>query len=533
MNFRSLTLLVAALWLALAGPGIPAAAAQPANTLVIGQPTDADSLDPHKVTAVIAVERMYNLYDTLVNVDYDLATITPGLAESWQVSPDGKTYTFRLRKDVKFHSGKALTPDDVKFTLDRWRDPATASPTRNRIAEVEEVTVKDAQTVAVRLKDRSNYLLFNLASGFASILNPEAVKKHGASYGTIAVDGTGPFKFKEWVLRDRFVAERNPEYTWGPPMFKNRGPAKIERVTWRIIPEATTLLFEVEKGGGVNASRWMPSAEIPRLRKEGKLKVIDFKVGYIVYLGFNMSKEPVSDIRVRRAINHAIKKDDIVNEIFFGLGTPALNTVSPIVAGTLKDVDKYAYKYDPSRAKALLDEAGWKPGPDGIRVKDGKRLMIPIHAIAGYGYPDTLTLIQAQLKDVGIDIEQVLLEEAAIWGRLKAGEHTIMAMGNPHSNPDEVLMFYFHSKNRPAPNRFAFADPKVDQLLDEGRTTEDRKRWEEIYAEIQRRVIETAVFVPLWHPARVLVTSAKVEGLRPHAVYDVTYHKLLDVSVSR
>jgi ABC-type transport system substrate-binding protein len=206
--------------------------------------------------------------------------------------------------------------------------------------------------------------------------------------------------------------------------------------------------------------------------------------------------------------------------------------VSPIVAGAWKDVGKAAYEYSPAKARALLDEAGWKPGPDGIRVKDGKRLVLPIHAIAGYGYPDTLTLIQAQCREVGIDIEQVLLEEAAIWGRLAAGEHTIMAMGNPHSNPDEILMFYFHSKNRPTPNRFGFADPKVDALLEEGRTNPDKKRLVEIYGEIQKKVIESAVWVPLWHPGRAMIMNARVTDLRPHAVYDVGYHKLLDVSVA-
>ncbi|HYB44787.1 MAG TPA: ABC transporter substrate-binding protein [Candidatus Methylomirabilis sp.] len=509
----------------------PAAPAQP-NALVIGQPTDADSVDPHKITAVIAVERLYNLYDTLVNIDFNLETITPGLAESWRVSPDGKTYTFILKRGVKFHSGKPLTAQDVKFTLDRWRDPATASPTRNRIAEIDEVVAKDDQTVVIRLKERSNYLLFNLASGFASILNPEAVKKAGASYGTLAVDGTGPFKFKEWVLRDRFVVERNPEYRWGPPMFKNPGPAKVERVVWRVIPEDATRLFELEQGGGINVSRWIAFSELPRLRKDPRLRVIDYKVGYIIYLGFNLNKEIVQDIRVRRAVNHAIKKDDIVNEIFYGLGSPAQGPMSPIVAGAWKDVGKVAYDYNPARARALLDEAGWKPGPDGIRVKDGKRLVLPIHAIAGYGYPDTLTLIQSQLREVGIDVEQILLEEAAIWGRLAAGEHSVMAMGNPHSNPDEVLMFYFHSKNRPTPNRFGFADPKVDQFLEEGRTVADRKRWQEVYAEVQKRVVESAVWVPLWHPDRAMTMSARVSDLRPHPVYDVGYHKLLDVSVA-
>jgi ABC-type transport system substrate-binding protein len=151
---------------------------------------------------------------------------------------------------------------------------------------------------------------------------------------------------------------------------------------------------------------------------------------------------------------------------------------------------------------------------------------------AGYGYPDTLTLIQAQLREVGIDVEQVLLEEAAIWGRLAAGEHTVFAMGNPHSNPDEILMFYFHSRNRPTPNRFGFNDPKVDALLDEGRTNPDKKRLQEIYGEVQKKVIESAVWVPLWHPGRAMIMSARVTDLRPHAVYDVGYHKLVDVSIA-
>jgi peptide/nickel transport system substrate-binding protein len=514
------------------GLGAVPVAAQP-NTLIIGQPTDADSVDPHKTTAVIAVERIYNLYDTLVNLDFDMQKIVAGLAEKWTVSPDGKTYTFVLRKGVKFHSGKPLTAADVKFSLDRWRDPATASPTRFRVAEVEEVTAKDDQTVVVRLAARSNYFLFNLASGFASILNPDAVRRHGASYGTLAVDGTGPFKFKEWVLRDRFVVERNPEYAWGPPMFANRGPAKLDRVVWRVIPEDTTRLFELEQGGGLSVSRWIAFSELPRLKKDPNLRVVEYQVGYVVYLGFNLNKDIVADVRVRRAVNHAIKKDDIVNEIFYGFGAPADGPVSPIVPGQWKDVAKAAYGYDPAKARALLDEAGWKPGPDGIRVKGGQRLTLPIMAIAGYGYPDTLTLIQAQLKEVGVDVEQVLLEEAAIWAHLKAGEHTLFAMGNPHSNPDEVLMLYFHSKNRPAPNRFGFAEPRIDRLLEEGRTTADKKRWQEAYTEVQKRVVELALWVPLWHPARAMTMRATVKGLRPHAIYDVGYHKLLDVTVGQ
>jgi peptide/nickel transport system substrate-binding protein len=235
---------------------------------------------------------------------------------------------------------------------------------------------------------------------------------------------------------------------------------------------------------------------------------------------------------VRRAINHAVRKDAILHDLFFGVGTTAAGPVSPVVSGAWKDAGK-AYPHDVRKARALLDEAGWQPGPDGIRVKDGKRLVLPIHAIDGYGYPDTLTLLQAQLKDIGVGVEPVLLREASFWRPLIAGEHTVVALGFPHSNPDEILSFYFHSKNRPSPNLFGFADATVDQLLDEGRRTADRARWQEVYAEIQKRVIDSAVWVPLWHPGRAMTLNAKVRDLRPHPVYDVGYHKLLDVSVVR
>jgi peptide/nickel transport system substrate-binding protein len=502
------------------------AGADPA-TLTIGQPADADSLDPHRTSSVLAAERLYNLYDTLVNLDFDLNTISRGLAESWQVSPDGHTYTFKLKRGVRFHGGKPLTAQDVKFSLDRWRDPATAAPTRHRIAGVDEISAPDDGTVVLRLRRPSNYLLFHLASPFASILNPDALKRHGTYYGTQAVDGTGPFRFREWILRDRFVADRNPEYTWGPPIFHNPGPARIERVVWRLLREGDGRPFE---DTGIDATRWMAQPEAVRLAAHPRLRVARYKVGYTVFLSFNLARPPVQDRRVRRAINHAVNKDEIIREVFGGLGVPAFGPLAPIVPGALKDA-RAGYEHNPERARSLLDEAGWKPGPDGVRVRDGKALRLPVMAIGAYGYPQVLALLRSQLYPVGVVVEPVLVEESAIWNHLRSGDHTVFAMGMPHSNADELLGFYFDSRQRATPNPADLIDPRIHQLLDEGRTAGAAKRRDEIYAEIQQRVIESAAWVPLWHPERVMVTTSRVRGLRPHPIYDVGYHKLLDVSL--
>ncbi|HEX7070172.1 MAG TPA: ABC transporter substrate-binding protein, partial [Rhodothermales bacterium] len=188
------------------------------------------------MTAVIAADWMLKIYDTLVTVQPDLSTIDPGLAESWEVSEDGLTYTFTLKQGVEFHSGDPMTASDVKFTIERWLAEETASPTKHRIAGITRVDAPDDKTVILELEQRNNELLINLASGFGGILNQSFVEEHGADYGTLAVDGTGPFRLENWAPRAEATLTRFEKYTWGPPFFENSGPAHIEKLHFRIIP---------------------------------------------------------------------------------------------------------------------------------------------------------------------------------------------------------------------------------------------------------------------------------------------------------
>ena len=207
------------------------------NTFVFARQEETETLDPERTTAISSAEVSYLLYDTLTSLDYD-NTVKPGLAEKWEISPDGKTYTFTLRRGVKFHSGRPMTSADVKFTLDRWR-ALKGSPTAFNVSPVERVDAPNPTTVVLHLKEPLSILLVNLSSYSASILNQDFVTRAGDDYGTAAgkVDGTGPFVLKEWVRNDRLIVTRNASYNWGPPIYKNRGPSRIDTVVFRVMTE--------------------------------------------------------------------------------------------------------------------------------------------------------------------------------------------------------------------------------------------------------------------------------------------------------
>lgn len=504
------------------------------GTLIFGHNREPDSLDPHKVTSVISSDWMLKLYDTIVTVLPDLSTIDPGLADSWEVSDDGLTYTFTLKEGVEFHSGDPFTAADAKFTIDRWLAEETASPTKHRIAGISNVEAPDDTTLVLTLEARNNELLINMASGFGSVLNQSFVEEAGADYGTLKVDGTGPFKLDNWAPRAEATFSRFDKYTWGPPFYENSGPVHIDQLVLRIIPEDTTRILELESGG-VHIVPVVPTSDAQNLESNDDIEIIQGESGQTTYLGMNLRKEILAEDHkpVRVAIMHAIDREQIVNEILSGYAVVAWGPVAPWIKGALPDVEEYGYAFDPEQANQILDEAGWVPGSDGIREKDGVRLTIPIYATANDQNTEMMGLFSSNLADVGVEVESVMIEEAAIWARLAAGEHTIMLMGMPHSTPDEILMFYFLSENQPAPNRFGFADPEVDEWLKDARQAETEEQWLEDYHNIQKRVLETAFWMPLYHPYQLVgLRKNEVQGFNYYGLYQIGSWKLLDVSLT-
>ncbi len=495
--------------------------------MVFARQEETETLDPHKTTTISSAEVDYLVYDTLTSLDFD-NTVKPGLAEKWEIAPDGKTYTFTLRQGVKFHSGKPLTSADVKFTMDRWKT-VRGSPTAFNIASVESVEAPNPRTVVMHLKEPLSILLINLTGYAASILNPDFVTRLGDDYGTGVgkVDGTGPFMLKEWVRNDRLVVVKNPNYNWGPPIYKNQGPAKLESVVLRTIVEDAPRVAAVEVGEA-HFTPSIPPPQVERLTKEKRVKIIRYSDLNTAFIGFKTGRKPLDDPKVRIAINYGVNKAEIIAGVYYGLAEEAYGPIAPATPGWWKGVTKAGYHYNPSRAKRLLDEAGWtQPRVGATREKGGQPLSILFLYSPGPANESLVNLVQAQMSGIGIEARPQRMEWTAFLAALRAGQHDMFLINVRYTTAD-VLYFYFHSKQRPAPNRFDWVDPETDRLLELSRSTVKEDERLGAYQKLQKIVVENAIWIPLVHEKRVVMASPKLEIPRMHA--NVLY-KMLDLEL--
>jgi peptide/nickel transport system substrate-binding protein len=496
------------------------------GTLVVAFDADPETLDPHITTALLASRVLALMHDSLITRDYD-GSFKPGLADEWTISDDGLIYTFTLKQGVTFHSGKAFSSSDVKYTFERWL-ATESSPTSYTIEPIQSIEAPDPQTVIFTLKTPYNIFLDQIAGAWAVILNQEAVDAAGAEYGVSAVDGTGPFSFVSWTRNQQVELARFDAYSWGAPIFANPGPAQVEGVTIRVVPEDTTRIAEFQ-AGNIHLVQEVPSADVERLKQEPGVVIVEYAQLQTTYLGMNTTKSPTDDVRVRKAISHALNKDEIVEGANFGLGTAALTMLHPETPYYLTEGADLAPKFDVDMAAALLDEAGWVLGDGDFRSKDGTELALPLWIIN-----DSTTVLQAQiieqqLAQVGIKVETEQYEQTAWFEAARSGNQVAYIIGVFFENAD-VLYFYFHSAQQPAPNRFFYTVPEVDQWLDDSRTNPDLEAVRVDYENIQRRLIEDAPAAPLIHQLGTLGQLEGVEGVKVHP--SRWLYRMLDISLA-
>ena len=495
-----------------AAPAASSGTAKKGGNLIMAASADAETLDPHATTALRASRYLAMMHDNLLNRDFD-GSFKPALAESYTVSPDGLTYTFKLRTGVKFHSGKAFSSADVKYTFDRWLKNEK-SPTRYTIQPITSVETPDPQTVVLKLDKPYNILLDQVAGSWAVILNGEAVDKAGANYGVTTVDGTGPYKFKEWVRQQRFVVERNPDYTWGGPVFQNQGAPNLDTIETRIIPEDNTRIAEFE-AGNIHIVIDMPPQEVERLSTNDKVGVTKYDQLQTTYFGLNTKKGPVDDPQVRRGIGHAINRDEIVKGAFFGLGEAAVNMLAPKTPGNLATVKDIAATFNLDKAKSTLEAAGWKAGASGIREKNGQQLVVPYWYINDSATTLMAQILQEQLAKAGVKLDSKPYEETAWFAAARTGDQVGFSVGVFYDNAD-VLRFYFYSKQQPSPNRFGYAIPELDAKMEDTLTNPDKAAVTKDYEEIQKALAEQAPALPLIHQQGVIGVNKKVQGVKVH-----------------
>jgi peptide/nickel transport system substrate-binding protein len=512
--FRSA--LAAASLLAAAVVAAPAGAQTPPNVLVVGQIAEPKSLDPHTVTATNDFRILVNVYDGLVRFKDGTLEVEPALAESWDISEDGKTYTFKLRQGVKFHDGSEFNAEAVKFNFDRMlkEDHPFYStgpfPLSFNFASVESVNAIDPRTVEFKLGEAFAPFLSNLAYPTGLIVSPAAVEQHGADYGRNP-SGTGPFKFVEWQSSQRVVIERNPDY-WD-------GAASLEAVVFRPITDANTRVAEM-MAGGIDVMVEVPPDNLATFRQDAGFAVAE-QAGPHVWFGIlNTRSGPFADKRVRQAANYAVNKETLVNDVLQGTATVAAGPIPPAFNWVESAVEPYAH--DPEKAKALLAEAGVDNPQLTFYVTEG-----------GSGMLDPITMgaaIQADLQAVGFSVKIETYEWNTFLSLVNEGlegKADMAEMAWMTNDPDTLPYLALRSDALPDKGGFNsgyYSNPEVDALLEKARTSTDQAERGKLYGQVQQIVHDDApwLFVANWK--QNAVTTAAVQGFKLQPSFLLNLH---------
>lgn len=496
------------------------------GTLIFGRGGDSVGLDPAFEVDGESFKICDNVYDTLVQYKEGSTDLEPGLAESWNSSDDGLTWTFNIRKGVTFHDDTPLNAKAVLFSLNRqhdknhpfhdvggsyvyWEDTGLADI-------VDTITAVDDYTVQITLKTAYSPFIYTIAITSFAIVSPTAVETLGEKFSNNPV-GTGPFKFVRWDRKDKIVLEANDNY-WG-------GRPKLDRVIFRSIPDNSVRLIELQQGS-LHVMEFPNPDDLQQIENDESLMLITQAGMNIGYLALNMERAPFDNNKVRLAINHAIDKASITKHLYQGLGIPAKNPIPPSLWSyddTIED-----FEYNPTLAKQLLAEAGYANGFETtLWALPVPRPYIPNgRALA--------EVIQSQLNNISIKAKIVTYDWGTYLEKTKNGEHDMAMLGWSADLGDPDNFFYFllskASAEKPAGNIAFYKSDTMQVLLEKARSITDREKRTEIYKEAQQLFHNDVPWVPLAHAKQVLVINKNVKNLKLHPL---NWKYLRNVSLER
>jgi peptide/nickel transport system substrate-binding protein len=500
-----------------------------AQTLNMMKAIDAPHYDAQRTTWGPTSDIVNMFQDTLVALDWDGRTPIPYLAKSWTVSPDGKTYTFKLRDDVSFCSGKKFTAEDVLYSFKRLKSPEIKGPYAWRAGDIKELRAPDPYTVEYELNEPYSELLLQLTMFTNVIHNKASVEALGKDYGIKGADGTGPWCFESWQPRTQIVLKRHDAYKWGPSMYANKGPVKFEKLVVKIVPEDSSRVAAM-MAGQFDITHQFPAQFIAQAKAAPMLQVQEAKPNFqLLYFGFKTTRPMVADRRVREAMSIAINRAELAKAILLGNADPAFTDVDPD-ALDFDPKTKDIVKEDLERAKKLLDEAGWKPGADGVREKDGIKLQPKVYFTQAGNTPRVAEAIQGYLRRIGVQWQLQPWDSTIAAAKMAEQDYEIWSVTVPYLSAGDLMNIYFNSKNIPTPNRMNWKDAETDEWLHLGRsalTEADRAKY---YAMVQQKVTREHLWIPVLNINMHQVTNKKVKGARPHMIYQNTFYKGLDVT---
>jgi peptide/nickel transport system substrate-binding protein len=488
------------------------AAAQGAGEWTIAIAEDPDTLDPQKTAAAVTGLVYRYLGDSLVSKDFD-GKIAPGLAKSWQVSNDGLTWSFDIKDGVKLHDGTSLDAAAIKASFERALSPETKSPIAGSLLGPVESITATGQTLTIKLKNPFAIFLDNMSDPRIAAVSLPAVQKAGDQFGRQPVS-SGPWKLTEWQAGTRIVLQRNPDYNWGPP-FVHSGPPNIDKLNFRVLPEPATATAAFE-AGEVDQLTITPS-DVKRIEATNKYDIQKFlRLGVGLFMEFNVTKPPFDDLNVRRAMNHAINKEDVMQTGIDGLGELAYGPLPSSIWGYWPGIKDYAPAYDPDKAKSLFAESGWTPNSQNLLEKDGDTFKFTLLSLPTDTWVKSAQVIQSQLKQIGVSMDIQTFEFGTLLAKEKAGEQQAGFQGYTYTSPD-IVYLWFHSSNIGTGLTLSHhSDPSLDKLIDDSRTTQDDAKRLAIYQDIQKFIVDKALWVPLWTNYNYVGLQRRIQNARLH-----------------
>lgn len=451
------------------------------QTLTYANTTKVVGLSPIMTNDSVSARVIMQIYETLFTRDPDTMEIKPLLAKSYE-TPDKKTWVIHLKEGIQFTNGTELTAEDVKYTFDKLRDPDTGAPRASLLASVKKVTAKDKYTVVIKTKEPYGPMLAALAHYNASIISKEADQKNDLMKKPV---GTGPYKLKEWVTGDHVTVTKNSNY-WG------EDPA-LNEATFKVVPDVNTAISMLQTGE-VDLIDGIPSSQWQRVKSLQNVKTTKKPGTRVSYMAFNFNKDPMSQLKFRKAVSYAINRKSYVKQLN-GLGVQSNSIIGPKVSGYDKSAEDVGYTYNPEKAKKMIEENGWK----GLELK----MLVANRE----NYMKMAQIVQEQLEDAGLKVKLQSMEWGTFLDVSTQGKFdiTFLGWGNTTGDGSELLYPNLHSDNMESSNRANYNNSKFDQLVDASRFSVDQDVRQEKLDAANKIAIKDAAWVVMNH---AMVTAA-------------------------
>lgn len=494
--------------------GRPARAQPRSRDVRVGFTQDALTLDPanHRNRETETIIR--NIHDGLLTRDPAMKVV-PEIAESWR-AVDPKTYEFTLRPGIRFQSGDVLDAEDIAFTFNRLvKDGAMGgqtSPRKGLLGPLQETVALDARTVRMHLAAPWPILIAQLP--VQEVVNRRQVERVGQEGMQTKPDGCGPFKLAEWRRGEAIIMDRFADYYGGATGIPPAGPAQVDRAIFRIIPENSARIAAL-LAGEVDIINELPPSAIRQVEAAANARLAKVNGTRSFFVAMNVAKAPFSDVRVRRALNHALDKAAIISRILANTATPLRGVMSPDAFGFNPDLPEYAH--DLARARALLAEAG---------VAQGTELVIDVQA----ALKEQAEAIAALLSRTGLKVRAQVWEGAVItpvWQnaeRRRERDMYLTSWGNAALDPSDIMMPTLRTGGRG--NTAGFSNAEVDQLLDAAETELDQDKRAAMYRRAQAIVTDQAPWIFLWLPQDLYGISKRIAGWQPQADSRINLHRV-------